>query len=680
MIISKKIPGNLCKNCFSRKSKMNEECPECGFKSGAEQSPALPRGTALARRYVLGGCIGRGGFGITYLAFDIIDRKTVAVKEYFPSMLAVREHGRHVIPNCEKNAEQFNEGAEKFFDEAELVRQFNGNPNIVSIYECFYENNTAYFIMEYLDGITLENYVKSHGVLSEAQAAYIADKLTMALVILHSGGVLHRDISPDNLMLCKDKTVKLIDFGAARQCAFNGTRGYTVMMKTGFSPMEQYSDDTSADARSDIYSAGTLLYYALTGKIPETPYKRLADDGAFRENAALGGLRSVIEKAAAIMPDERFGSAEEFRSGLTALKITPEPISITDNNGAKFPSEFNRSSAKKRVRPSLIAAAAAALAIVITSVPFIVNGVRGRALVSEVPEGETLELALDSEYAGHFKLGGRIPASELKRLGGDVEITLNVKPWEDMNQGHICGLIPVNSDDKIMLEYMFAVRELWADGNGWISVDDGVETVTFVLSEEGVESLGKGELCFEMYNLIITSAELKHADKKFDINIDDWYDIRNAAYSISETENGKIVDVPLSEYRIQSWPSFESQAIPKSAFYEFGGDVKITLAIEPLDCPMDEQLLISVVNSGYCFNTVTERILVPAAKNSMGIPLVKFDHYKNMMLARGCSEIAFVVPESAKDKMSCGLFFQCMGVKVTHARLEAYNGEFNEFV
>lgn len=144
-------------------------------------------------------------------------------------MLAVRERGKHVIPNCEKNAAQFNEGEEKFFNEAELVRQFNGNPNIVIIYECFYANNTAYFIMEYLNGIMPENYVKAHGVLIENQAAYISDKLTMALAILHSGGVLHRDISLDNLMLCKDKTVKLIDFGAARQCVYNGTRGYTAI-------------------------------------------------------------------------------------------------------------------------------------------------------------------------------------------------------------------------------------------------------------------------------------------------------------------------------------------------------------------------------------------------------------------------------------------------------------------
>lgn len=162
-------------------------CPVCGYVRGGGDSSMLPRGTRLADRYIIGGNIGHGGFGITYLAYDTNNGKTVAVKEYFPTALAKRSGILHVIPNSERNAEQFNTGAEKFFDEAELVRRFNGNPNIVSIYECFYENNTAYYVMEYLDGITLENYVEKYGALNSAQTLYIADKLTMALLVLHSG-------------------------------------------------------------------------------------------------------------------------------------------------------------------------------------------------------------------------------------------------------------------------------------------------------------------------------------------------------------------------------------------------------------------------------------------------------------------------------------------------------------
>lgn len=139
--------------------------------------------------------------------------------------------------------------------------------------------------MEYLDGITLENYVQHYGALNSSQALYIADKLTMALVVLHSGKILHRDISPDNIMLCRDGSVKLIDFGAARQFLAGGLAGYTAIMKTGFSPAEQYSQSSDTDIRADIYSVGTLLYYALTGKVPESPYKRMENDSGFAEKA-----------------------------------------------------------------------------------------------------------------------------------------------------------------------------------------------------------------------------------------------------------------------------------------------------------------------------------------------------------------------------------------------------------
>lgn len=672
------ITKKLCKNCFSPINKQGERCRVCGYWGETGDLSLLPRGTKLHGRYIIGGAIGRGGFGVTYIAYDTTEKKTVAVKEYFPSMLAMRSRNRHIIPNSEKSAEQFNIGAEKFFDEAELVRQFNGNPNIVSIYECFYENNTAYYIMEYLDGITLEKYVDKYGALDPEQAVYVADRLTMALIVLHSGKVLHRDISPDNIMLCKDGKVKLIDFGAARQFLSDGTLGYTVMMKTGFSPMEQYSRDTDCDVRTDIYSAATLLYYALTGKTPESPYKRLENDSLFSENIANAdcGLRRVIEKAAAIMPSERYRSVEEFRNDLSQLKISMTAVGI--------PKEYNSlndgrsavsASPKKRIRTKLFAVIAASLCVIAAAV-FVVSGALGRLQRSE---NNKIELTLDSEYAGHFNIGGKIPASKLKKIGGDVEITLRVRPWEDMEPNNICGVIPVNSEDETVLRYLTAPNELWADANGWINVDSGAETLTLVLSEEGVESLGDG-LGFETYNLIITSAELKRAEKQRDINIEDWYELRNASYQVSGDGSEKAVIVPLAEERTQDWPSFESQAIPKAAFYEIDGDVKVTIDIEPIEGLETIPRIVYVHNSGYCFNTLDNKLLVPVIRDSTGKALVKFDRSYGMMLEKSVTELTFIIPEIVKDKMSAGAFLQCMGVRVTQARLEAYNGEYDEFL
>lgn len=673
------ITKKLCKNCFSPINKQGERCRVCGYWGETGDLSLLPRGTKLHGRYIIGGAIGRGGFGVTYLAYDTTEKKTVAVKEYFPSMLAMRSRSRHVIPNSEKSAEQFNIGAEKFFDEAELVRQFNGNPNIVSIYECFYENNTAYYIMEYLDGITLEKYVKKYGALNSEQTAYIADKLTMALIVLHSGKVLHRDISPDNLMLCKDGKVKLLDFGAARQFLSDGTLGYTVMMKTGFSPMEQYSQDTKLDIRADIYSTGTLLYYALTGNVPESPYKRLENDSTFSKNAANANaeLWRVIEKATAVMPSERYQSVGEFRDELLKLDINTSAVAVPKEHNSLNDERFAVSlSPKKHIRTKLIAVIAAMLCV-IAATAFIVNGVLGRSSLSE---NKKIELTLDNEYAGHFNIGGKIPASKLKKIGGDVEITLRVRPWEDMEPNNICGVIPVNSEDGNMLRYLTASNELWADANGWISVDSGTETLTLVLSEEGVESLGDGELGFEAFNLVITSAELKRAETQREIGIDDWYELRNAAYYVSGEGNGKTVTVPLGEEKIHDWPSFESQAIPKAAFYEIGGDIKVTVLIEPIEGLETEPRIVYVRNSGYCFNVLDNRFLVPAIRDSMGKALVKLDHYYGMMPEKSVTELTFIMPENVKDKMSAGAFLQCMGVRVTQARLEAYNGEYDEFL
>lgn len=222
---------------------------------------------------------------------------------------------------------------EKFYREAEYVFQFNGNSNIVSVYDYFYANNTAYLAMEYLSGITLENYIKNYGALSEAQTVYIADKLSMALVIIHSAQILHRDISPDNIMLCRDGRVKLIDFGAARIFTAENLPKFTVIMKSGFTPIEQYQINGDFGEWTDIYSLGAVLYYGLTGKVPPNPYERIAKNERldFGERSFDSGLCGVIEKAAGVSPEERCEHASELRNDIAALKIKSEKINIPDD-------------------------------------------------------------------------------------------------------------------------------------------------------------------------------------------------------------------------------------------------------------------------------------------------------------------------------------------------------------
>lgn len=668
-----KMPRKLCKNCFSHLNAKSGTCPICGYVKSGSDSSVLPRGTRLAERYVIGGSIGRGGFGITYLAYDTNNGKTVAVKEYFPTALAKRSGALHVIPNSERNAEQFNAGAEKFFDEAELVRRFNGNPNIVSIYECFYENNTAYYVMEYLDGITLENYVEKYGALNSAQTLYIADKLTMALVVLHSGEVLHRDISPDNVMLCRDGRVKLIDFGAARQFLSEGAPGYTVIMKTGFSPMEQYSQNMESDIRTDIYSFGTLLYYALTGKVPESPYKRLEDDSAFNENTVKAdmGLWSVIGKAAAVTPSERYQNVEEFRRALSGIKINMSAVAAPNDYNFLRSEDFAASAAAP-VRPKRHLAAIIAVVCTAAALSLIVLSM----CVFSKPE--TIELVLDSEYAGHFRIGGKIPSSQLRRFESGVEITLYIEPWE-LPDGDIHGVIPVNSDDRSVLEYLTSAEELWADENGWINIEKGENSLTFVMSREGIENLGDGGLGFETYNLIVTSAVLKPSEEKKELKIYDFHKERNAPYSVYDDENGKQVTLELGEHKVTDWADFESQSIPKSAFRVFDGDVKVTVMLEDLEDGDNDHRDIYVRNCGFCFNVIQYDVLVPLETED-GYKPVSRDDYYGIHIDKNRRQLIFIIPQHVKEKMSSGIFFQCMNVRTGKVRLEAYNGEYGAFV
>lgn len=668
------ISGKLCKNCFSYIGKSNIVCPVCGYLRGSYTEPSvLPRGTILGNRYILGGNIGRGGFGITYLAYDTLVGKTVTVKEYFPAALARRADGFHVLPNSEKSAEQFNIGAEKFFDEAELVRRFNGNPNIVSIYECFYENNTAYFIMEYLNGITLENYVQKYGALNSAQALYIADKLTMALLVLHSGEVLHRDISPDNVIICRDGSVKLIDFGAARQFLAEGKAGYTAIMKTGFSPAEQYSQGIDTDIRADIYSTGTLLYYALTGNVPESPYKRMENDSAFAENPADAdsGLWSVIGKAAAVSSSERFKSAEEFRNALAKVEISAAAIAVPESyNFLKTDSVAEYEKSKRRFPKVFPIAVSIAVLCAATGAGI------AASRMNRAPQAA--EIILDSEYKGHFNIGGTIPSEDLKKFGGDVEITIYIDPYEDMPSDDIHGVIPVNSDDHSMLEYLTAPGELWADENGWINIEKGERSLSLVLSQKGIESLGGGYLGFETYNLIVTSAVLKPSEEQNELKIYDFHKNRNAPYFVYDNENGKIITLELDECRVTQWPDFESQSISKSAFYVFDGDVKVTVALEDIEGGDNDHRDIYVRNCGFCFNVIQNDILVPLEMDG-GYPPVSRDEDYGIHIDKNRRQLILIIPQSVKEKMSSGIFFQCMNVRTDKVRLEAYNGEYGAF-
>ena len=338
---------NLCPLCFSEIAHGAKVCTHCNGVTNLSRYPsALKEGTILAGRYAIGRVLGKGGFGITYLCYDLKEQRKVAIKEYLPDTLVHRNSGDTVVGTYPgEKTESFEAGAKKFYEEAKLVSRFNGNPNIISVYEFFYENNTTYFVMEYLDGVDLKTYISQRGgKIDEGEVLYITNKVAEALMIVHSTGILHRDISPDNIFICSNNDIKLIDFGAARQVLSEASKSMSVILKQGFAPLEQYQRKGNQGPWTDIYALGATIYYSIKGEVLDDAMSRLED-----ENLNLDGispeLGEVLKKMLAVKVGDRYQSVIEFKSELSGLEIEPKMPVIEKSADEQA---FNNSAANEK--------------------------------------------------------------------------------------------------------------------------------------------------------------------------------------------------------------------------------------------------------------------------------------------------------------------------------------------
>ena len=315
----------LCDFCFSQIE--NEGvCPECGLshQNYTHEVGILPPGTKLNEKYVIGRLLGRGGFGATYLAYSTELNRIVAIKEYFPTGIATRGRGETnlTVISPEKN-DVFRKGATKMYEEAETIFKFNNCSNIVSVYEFFYDNATVYFAMEYLEGIDLKNYIyKKGGRISELEIIKVVQGICSALATVHDAGMLHRDISPDNMFICTNGQVKLIDFGSAKQVVTeDANRNYSVVVKQGFAPSEQYTAKGKQGPWTDLYAVGATIYYSLTGKLPPDAMSRVdTPEIVFHPSYGISeGMTRIIDKCMKIKIDERYQSAYELLEDINAL-------------------------------------------------------------------------------------------------------------------------------------------------------------------------------------------------------------------------------------------------------------------------------------------------------------------------------------------------------------------------
>lgn len=254
-------------------------CPHCGYEDGDEPDEALhlEPGRLLKDTYIVGKVLGYGGFGVTYLAWNTVLEQKVAIKEYLPSEFSTRMPGQTKVTVFHGDkSEQFNDGVDKFVEEANRLAQFRNTDGIVRIFESFKENNTAYIVMEYLDGETLTKYLEKTGPLPADEAVRLMTPLIQSLQVVHEQNIIHRDIAPDNIMVTRYGQVKLIDFGAARYATTSHSRSLTVVIKPGYSPEEQYRSRGDQGPWTDVYAVGSTMYRMITGQTPPDAMERRA--------------------------------------------------------------------------------------------------------------------------------------------------------------------------------------------------------------------------------------------------------------------------------------------------------------------------------------------------------------------------------------------------------------------
>ena len=315
--------AGICLSCFQHTGGLNP-CPHCGADAAYIQvSPQhIVPGTVLNQNYLIGKALGQGGFGITYIGWDLNAWRIVAIKEYYPSGLVTRERGQFVVPIDDDARNKLKKGVNQFFKEALILGNFSSHPNIVNVLHFFRQNNTAYIVMEYINGKSLKDYLQDRGgSISFTEAMQILCPIMLALDDLHHTGLLHRDIAPDNIYLTIDGHAKLLDFGAARFSFGEETQNAASVIKPGYAPLEQYSGSgIEQGSWTDVYAMGAAFYRALTGKVPTSAADRAM--GRELQSPRESGVNIPESADKAIMhamnmkPEERYVSMRAFEQDI----------------------------------------------------------------------------------------------------------------------------------------------------------------------------------------------------------------------------------------------------------------------------------------------------------------------------------------------------------------------------
>ncbi len=320
----------MAKRCYGC-MKMKEQsplCEHCGYNENIDNLPhQLPLGTLLRGQYIIGKVLGQGGFGITYLGWDKALDMPVAIKEYYPNSVVKRECSvtRSVTAVGENGEKSFLHNRDRFLREARTLARLGSIDGIVRVYNLFEDNDTAYIVMEYVEGVDLRKFVQlSGGGIGVQKTLTILKPIMESLKQIHSVDLVHRDISPDNIMLQPDGSAKLLDFGAAREVVDADVekemaQSTEAILKHGFAPMEQYQKRGTLGPWTDVYALCATIYYCLTGNVPADAPARMVDEleVGWKHVPGLTEIQAdALEKGMELRAKDRLASVQELYDAL----------------------------------------------------------------------------------------------------------------------------------------------------------------------------------------------------------------------------------------------------------------------------------------------------------------------------------------------------------------------------
>ena len=327
-----------CNGCM-RPKQSHPVCEHCGYDERQQnKSHQLPVGTVLHGQYQVGRVLGQGGFGITYIGMDRLLKTRIAIKELYPKTAVVRDCRYSTLVSSQdqdKDGSFLRSAKARFLLEAQTLAKLNGIHEIVSVRSFFEENNTAYIVMEYVQGTELKHYVQERGGrLSAEETLRILQPVIRALSAVHREKLVHRDISPDNIMLLPDNRIKLLDFGAAKiveHADVNSSlqQSTIAIVKRGYAPMEQYQSRGSLGSWSDVYALCATAYFCLSGEVPPEAPLRISDN-VHPDWSRIPGLtqqqRRTLEMGMAVRAGDRLANVEELYHGLYSGGYQEAPV------------------------------------------------------------------------------------------------------------------------------------------------------------------------------------------------------------------------------------------------------------------------------------------------------------------------------------------------------------------